>query len=71
MPYSTLPLFPVWRFEKNCTRYFFYSDFSKIVFNDLQTITPEQYFKHVHDRRLAEIRAVSVRCNAQAIQWEI
>lgn len=31
----------------------------KIVFNDLQTITPEQYFRHVHDRRLAEIHAVS------------
>lgn len=31
---------------------------SKIVYNDLTAITPEQYFKHI-TRRLAEIKAVS------------
>lgn len=31
----------------------------KIVFNDLQEIAPEQYFKHIHNHRLAEIHAVS------------
>ncbi|XP_049886743.1 calcium-binding mitochondrial carrier protein Aralar1-like isoform X2 [Pectinophora gossypiella] len=30
----------------------------RIVYNDLHTITPEQYFKHV-SRRIAEIKAVS------------
>lgn len=34
--------------------------FSKIIYSDLQTIAPEQYFKHIYNRRLAEIRAVSV-----------
>lgn len=37
--------------------YFFYS---KIVYNDLQSITPEQYYKEIHNRRIAEIHAVSV-----------
>lgn len=43
----------------NCIIYF-----SKIIYSDLQTIAPEQYFKHIYNRRLAEIRAVSVsrRC---------
>ncbi|KAK7583745.1 hypothetical protein V9T40_004708 [Parthenolecanium corni] len=31
----------------------------KIVFNELQTISPEQYFRHIHNRRIAEIHAVS------------
>lgn len=34
--------------------------FSKIVYNDLQSITPEQYYKEIHNRRIAEIHAVSV-----------
>lgn len=38
---------------------FFYF-FSKIVYNDLQSITPEQYYKEIHNRRIAEIHAVSV-----------
>lgn len=33
---------------------------SKIVYNDLQSITPEQYYKEIHNRRIAEIHAVSV-----------
>jgi len=37
--------------------YFF---FSKIIYNDLQSITPEQYYKEIHNRRIAEIHAVSV-----------
>lgn len=32
---------------------------SKIIYNDLTAITPEQYFKHI-TKRLAEIKAVSV-----------
>lgn len=32
---------------------------TKIIYNDLVAITPEQYFKHI-TRRLAEIKAVSV-----------
>lgn len=31
----------------------------RIVYNDLQAITPEQYFKQI-TKRLAEIKAVSV-----------
>lgn len=34
--------------------------FRKIVYNDLQSITPEQYYKEIHNRRIAEIHAVSV-----------
>lgn len=34
--------------------------FSKIIYNDLQSITPEQYYKEIHNRRIAEIHAVSV-----------
>lgn len=32
---------------------------SRIVYSDLNSITPEQYFKQVN-RRIAEIKAVSV-----------
>uniref|UniRef100_A0ABD2WES0 EF-hand domain-containing protein n=1 Tax=Trichogramma kaykai TaxID=54128 RepID=A0ABD2WES0_9HYME len=35
-----------------------YTGLGKIVYNDLVTITPEQYFKHI-TKRLAEIKAVS------------
>uniref|UniRef100_A0A2S2NFN4 Calcium-binding mitochondrial carrier protein Aralar1 n=1 Tax=Schizaphis graminum TaxID=13262 RepID=A0A2S2NFN4_SCHGA len=31
----------------------------KIIYNDLQSITPEQYYKEIHNRRIAEIHAVS------------
>ncbi|XKL60264.1 hypothetical protein PGB90_001280 [Kerria lacca] len=31
----------------------------KIIFSDLQAIAPEQYFRQVHNKRLAEIHAVS------------
>lgn len=37
----------------------FFSDFRKIVYNDLVAITPEQYFKQI-TKRVAEIKAVSV-----------
>ncbi|CAH0777344.1 unnamed protein product [Bemisia tabaci] len=30
----------------------------RIVFSDLQAIAPEQYFKHIHDKRYTEIHAV-------------
>jgi solute carrier family 25 (mitochondrial aspartate/glutamate transporter), member 12/13 len=33
--------------------------FSRIVYNDLQAIAPEQYFKQI-TKRLAEIKAVEV-----------
>lgn len=36
-----------------------FSNFRKIVYNDLVAITPEQYFKHI-TKRVAEIKAVSV-----------
>ncbi|VVC40166.1 Hypothetical protein CINCED_3A016587 [Cinara cedri] len=31
----------------------------KIVYNDLNSITPEQYYKEIHNRRIAEFHAVS------------
>jgi len=37
-------------------------NFSRIVYNDLQAIAPEQYFKQI-TKRLAEIKAVEVSLN--------
>lgn len=44
--------------------YLFYF-YSKIVYNDLQSITPEQYYKEIHNRRIAEIHAVTVSIVSQ------
>jgi hypothetical protein len=38
---------------------YFYFIFRRIVYNDLQAIAPEQYFKQI-TKRLAEIKAVEV-----------
>lgn len=43
-----------------CIKLFLFLVYSKIIYNDLQSITPEQYYKEIHNRRIAEIHAVSV-----------